>query len=72
MSIRIRISGVPFTPSWVALQETVSTALGQDGLFTRIKREDGGANYRRHGWYTCTFTPETGDDIDVELEVTHD
>lgn len=68
----ITITGCKNTPKWETLQQAVREALGSDddnGRFTRIARVDNGVNYRDPGKYELTFTPRSGDDINIELNV---
>jgi len=65
----ITIDNTRIAPSWEALQTVIATALNLDGRLTRIARPDGQCNYRAHGLYHCTFTPDRGDAVQIMLTV---
>lgn len=69
--IKIAISGgIAFGPSWDDLQSLVRGMLNTPGVFTRISRRDGQANYRaNHGVYDITFIPSSGDATEIEVTV---
>lgn len=74
--IKITITGIGLenTPKWDDLQAAIRSMLESDsespGQFTRIDRTDKGCNYRALGTYDITYTPETGDDVAIVLQVT--
>jgi hypothetical protein len=67
--MNITLTGVHGTPTWKGLQRLINEALDTPGRLTRIRRDDGGCNYRTHGAYTLTFTPNTGDAIEIAYTV---
>lgn len=69
--MRIQITGATIAPTWNTIQRLIRETLNTDtGRLTRIARPDGQCNYRECASYACTFTPETGDAIAVDIEVT--
>lgn len=65
---------VPFSPSWEALQSVLLSALygesdderASDSRMVRIKRNDGGSNYRAPGGYTVTL--RDGAEVKITFE----
>lgn len=72
MPLFIAISGTHVVgPSWADVDRLVRGMFDTPGRLTRIARRDHGSNYRAtSGHYDVTFTPDTGDAIEIELSVT--
>ena len=68
-TMTITITGCKHTPEWETLQDAVKQATGEKGRFTRIARPDNKCDYRAPAAYELTFTPVSGDDIAIKLDV---
>jgi len=67
-NIKITIAGAKHTPEWETLQNAIIQATGQQGKLTRINKLYG-CDYRSPGIYELDFTPDRGDLIRVDFEV---
>lgn len=66
--MRITISNAKYTPRWEDIQHVISSALDTDGVLTRIRRIDGGCNYRAPGRYDLEYF-DGRNIVKVEYEV---
>lgn len=67
--MRIEISGVEYAPTWVSLQSVIRESLNLMGKLTRIARNDNNCSYRDKGEYSLVFTPDSGDNISIQLVI---
>ncbi len=68
--ITITITGCELTPSWETLQQALREAINSDtALLTRIRRVDGGVDYRACGEYDLCLRLDRVE-IPVQLIVT--
>ena len=76
--LTITIAGVRRnTPSWETIERLIRDTLAEDwgpdrefgGKLTSISRVDGGCGYREPGQYELTFTPDSGDDFTIHLDM---